>query len=132
MLLLNTKVSPTSNQVRKWFHEVLIEITETRGKAEEVMSFLDTHAVKTLRKFYLMRDPKKQVKLGKLLVQTVIGDKAPPFPTKEEALAHMETNKDWSFFLFDVGPISNWSSVPAQTICLLGAVPSCVFLFCPN
>ena len=96
--LKHAKVSPTSNQVRKKWHEVLIGLTETREKAEEVMVLLDTHSLNTMRKFYLMRDPEKQVKLGQLLIDVVIG-KTVEFPTMSQAQWRLAGNQEWAMWV---------------------------------
>ena len=81
-LLGKGDVHPTWNQVRKWFHKKLMELTADKEKLKRAMVFIDAHSVHVQGTNYVLRDPADDVALAKMLVDAVLGDTV-PWPTPD-------------------------------------------------
>jgi len=77
---LGVDVSPTTNQIRKVFHDMLIQLTSGEDKAREIMELLDKHAGKTIKKHYQFFTEEKACALAKELVKCIIGKRTGRWP----------------------------------------------------
>lgn len=76
-------VKPTVNLLRKYFHTVLMDMTQTEDKLLEVMKIIDAHSAQVARKHYVLRDPAADARLAKVLVKVALGDTV-PWPSAAE------------------------------------------------
>ena len=74
------EVSPTTNQIRKVFHDRLIRICSGEDKARDIMELLDSHSEKTIKKHYQFFSEEKSAALAKELIRLVIGEKTASWP----------------------------------------------------
>ena len=81
-------ISPTTNQIRKFFHNWLMKLTKDHDSLKDVMRILDAHGKKVMQKHYLFVEPDDDAALAKMLVEKVIGETV-KWPTKEEAEAEL-------------------------------------------
>ena len=68
---------PTSNQVRKLFHNWLIKLTKNEAALKDLMTQLDAHGRNVQDKHYLLRDPDDDCALAIELVSKVLGEPVP-------------------------------------------------------
>ena len=81
--LKEAKVSPTTNQIRKVFHNKLKKMVRGERAVEDLMLLLDKHSHKTMTKHYDLRDPEDDLALAKTLVSKVLGETV-AWPTDDE------------------------------------------------
>jgi len=86
IFLPSKKTPPTVNIIRKMFHTTLMKLTSNEEKLKDVMVIIDAHSKFIQDKCYILREPEEDVKLAKLLFQTVVG-KSVPWPADENAPA---------------------------------------------
>ena len=94
------KSEPTYNLMRKWFHTVLMGLSDTKEKLKDLMKIVDAHSKKVQDRHYCLRDPEDDVALAKQLVKTIIGETV-QWPTDEEVEAFMKTSPDLDALLCD-------------------------------
>ena len=73
LFLGDKHVWPTFNQVRKFFHRALMDLTSNTEQLKELMVILDAHSKQVQDRHYILRDPEDDVKLAKELVKAVLG-----------------------------------------------------------
>ena len=68
---------PTATLLRKSFHTVLMNLTDTEDKLLKLVEVIDAHSTAVARKHYVLRDPAADAKLAKRLVAVTLGDTVP-------------------------------------------------------
>ena len=98
LFLGDDHVAPTLNQVRKWFHKALMMLTRDEDRLKEIFVVLDAHSKAVQGTHYILRDPEDDVKLGKQLIKTVLGETV-TFPTTSQANQQMEEDAGLKAFI---------------------------------
>ena len=106
-------VHPTTNLVRKLFHNSLMKLTENKEKLMELMTKVDAHSRAVMAKHYLLQSPADDVKLADALIASILGETV-AYPTPEEVERHLEEDSVWAEF---VGNICNANVSPAPEEC---------------
>ena len=72
---------PTVNLMRKWYHTKLMTMSKTEGELFQLMVRIDAHSQRVAERHYVLRNPKHDAELAKILVGEVMGTTV-PWPTE--------------------------------------------------
>ena len=106
-------VHPTTNLVRKLFHNSLMKLTETKEKLMELMTQVDAHSKTDMEMQHLLKTPAGDVKLADALIASILGETV-AYPTPEELEYYIEEDTVWAEY---VGNICNANTSPAPEEC---------------
>jgi hypothetical protein len=96
--LSGEEVWPTTNLVRKFFHNKLMHLTKNEHKLKEMMKILDAHSVKVQERHYILKDPEDDIILAKALVSEVLG-KTVEWPSDEHIKARSAAKPEFGALL---------------------------------
>jgi len=88
---------PNSNLIRKWFHTKLVEMS-WEAKALGLLEQVDAHSTTTAKKVYVVKTPKQDARLGKILYEALMGSPE-EWPSDEEIYQLQQLQQDMMIVL---------------------------------